>query len=100
MVLALIYIIREEKAGDLDNFQDNEIGQNFFVLQTKGNNGFHRVWSKEIEYEVICLDRKTMGINIVPDSGVIVRSPRNVSGGKIKEVVEDKSSWILLFVKI
>ena len=55
--------------------------------------------TKEIEYEVIRSDRKTLGINIDPDNGVIVRSPRNVSEGKIKEVVEDKSSWILKKLK-
>ena len=48
-----------------------------------------------IKYEVVRSDRKTMGIIVDPDKGVIVRSPRNVSEDKIKEMVKKKSSWIL-----
>ncbi|MFW6030295.1 MAG: M48 family metallopeptidase [Halanaerobiales bacterium] len=51
--------------------------------------------SKEIHYDIVKTDRKTMGIIVDPDEGVIVRSPKNVSEGKIEEVVKKKSSWIL-----
>ena len=61
--------------------------------------GIIELGSKKIKYEVIRSDRKTLGINIEPDRGVIVRSPHNVSERKIKEVVEDKSSWILKKLK-
>ena len=36
-----------------------------------------------------------MGIIVDPDEGVIVRSPKNVSEGKIEEIVKKKSSWLL-----
>ena len=48
-----------------------------------------------IKYDIIRSDRKTMGIIIDPDEGVIVRSPKNVSEDKIKGIVKKKSSWIL-----
>jgi len=48
-----------------------------------------------ITYEVIKSDRKTLGIKIDFDSGIIVRSPQKLSQNKIKEVLQDKSSWIL-----
>ena len=48
-----------------------------------------------INYEIIRSNRKTMGIIVDPDEGVIVRSPQNVSEDKIKEVVKKKSSWLL-----
>jgi len=36
-----------------------------------------------INYNIIRSDRKTIGIIVDPDNGVIVRSPQNVSEGKI-----------------
>jgi predicted metal-dependent hydrolase len=49
----------------------------------------------KINYKIIRSKRKTMGIIIDPDKGVIIRSPQNVSEEKIEEVVKKKSSWLL-----
>ncbi|MFW5856142.1 MAG: M48 family metallopeptidase [Bacillota bacterium] len=48
-----------------------------------------------INYEIVRSDRKTMGIIVDPDQGVIIRSPKNVTREKIEEVVKKKSSWLL-----
>jgi len=36
-----------------------------------------------------------MTIGFTADEGVIIRSPKNVSAGKIEEILKKKSSWIL-----
>lgn len=48
-----------------------------------------------VKYDVIKSDRKTLGIQVDPQKGVIVRSPKKVSEDKIQEVVKNKSKWIL-----
>jgi len=50
---------------------------------------------KVINYDVVRSDRKSMGILVDPDEGVIVRPPRNVSEEEIKKIVKKKSSWIM-----
>src|SRR6056297_980617 len=49
----------------------------------------------KINYKIVRSNRKTMGLIVDPDEGVIIRSPKNVSEEKIKEVVKKKSSWLL-----
>ena len=51
--------------------------------------------SKVIEYDVVRTDRKTVGINIDPEKGMVVRSPEELTDEEIEEVIENKSSWIL-----
>ncbi|SDL68871.1 M48 family metallopeptidase [Halarsenatibacter silvermanii] len=50
--------------------------------------------SEKVEYDVVRTDRKTVGINIDPEKGIVVRSPKDLSESEIKDLVEDKSSWI------
>lgn len=55
--------------------------------------------SEEIEYDVVRTDRKTVGINIDPEKGIVVRSPEELTDDEIQEVIENKSSWILKKLK-
>lgn len=51
--------------------------------------------SKVIEYKTIRTKRKTIGICVSPEKGVLIRVPQGISNRKIKEVVFKKSNWIL-----
>jgi len=57
--------------------------------------GTVKIGSKVIDYEVIRTDRKSLGIHIEPKRGIIVRSPKQITDEKIKEIVKGKGSWIL-----
>lgn len=48
-----------------------------------------------INYKTIRTGRKTLGINIDPEKGVIVRSPKRLSDNKIEYMIRKKASWIL-----
>ncbi|MFW6029301.1 MAG: M48 family metallopeptidase [Halanaerobiales bacterium] len=48
-----------------------------------------------VNYDIVRTNRKTLGIVIDPEKGVLVRSPENLSEDKIHKVVSDKSTWIL-----
>jgi|GEM_PF-5205210 len=48
-----------------------------------------------IEYEVIRSSRKTIGFEVNPEKGVLIRSPENLSSNRIKELVKKKAGWIL-----
>ncbi|SJZ82649.1 M48 family metallopeptidase [Selenihalanaerobacter shriftii] len=48
-----------------------------------------------IEYEVIKSSRKTIGFEVNPEKGVLIRSPKNLSSHQIKEMVKKKAGWIL-----
>ena len=48
-----------------------------------------------INYKTIRTGRKTLGINIDPEKGVIVRSPKSLSDNKIEDMIRKKASWIL-----
>ena len=51
--------------------------------------------NKTIEYQVIRTKRKkTIGIVIDPDKGVIIRAPKRISDGEIQKIVKKKSDWI------
>src|SRR6056297_1128014 len=57
--------------------------------------GTVKIGSKVIDYEVVRTDRKSLGINIEPKKGIIVRSPNQITDDKIKEIVKGKGGWIL-----
>ena len=48
-----------------------------------------------IEYGIVRTKRKTVGINIDLEEGVVVRSPEKINDEKIEEIVKKKSDWIL-----
>ena len=48
-----------------------------------------------IEYSIVRTNRKTVGINIDLEEGVVVRSPKRLNDKKIEEIVKNKSDWIL-----
>lgn len=48
-----------------------------------------------IEYGIVRTNRKTVGINIDLEEGVVVRSPKKINDEKIEEIVKKKSDWIL-----
>lgn len=58
--------------------------------------GFLEFKNKTIEYNVIrSKRRKTVGIIIDPEQGVVVRVPENLAKDKIKELVKSKVNWII-----
>ena len=48
-----------------------------------------------IEYNIVRTNRKTLGINIDLEEGVVVRSPEKLNNKKIEDIVKNKSDWIL-----
>ena len=47
-----------------------------------------------LSYQIIRSDRKTIGIQIMPDGSVTVRCPKRMRRDDIKRFVESKSDWI------
>lgn len=45
-------------------------------------------------YQIIRSDRKTIGIQIMPDGSVVVRCPKRMRLDDIRRFVESKSDWI------
>ncbi len=48
-----------------------------------------------ITYDVVRTDRRTLGISIDSDKGIIVRSPETLPADRIEELVRSKAAWIL-----
>ena len=48
-----------------------------------------------IDYKIVYSKRKSIGISVGPDSGVIVRAPYRTSMKTIENLVISKSSWII-----
>lgn len=51
--------------------------------------------SKEISYQIIRSQRKTMSLEIKSDGQIIVRAPLRLSMVRIRKFVEGKQEWIL-----
>ncbi len=51
--------------------------------------------SAEFRYRVVKSDRKTVGITVDPDRGVLVRAPAGYHGEPLSVVVRRKTPWIL-----
>lgn len=47
-----------------------------------------------LQYKVIRSNRKTVGIQILPDGEILVRAPYLLSESEIEKVVSDKEGWI------
>ena len=47
-----------------------------------------------LSYQIIRSDRKTIGIQIMPDGSVTVRCPKRMRSDAIKRFVDSKSDWI------
>lgn len=50
---------------------------------------------KRIEFTVERKKRKTVGISVTPEKGVLVSAPRWVDRGQLEDIVEKKGGWIL-----
>lgn len=50
---------------------------------------------KDINYELIFQDRKTLGIKVFPEGSVKVYAPNETTDEKIEEKVKEKARWIL-----
>ena len=48
-----------------------------------------------IEYELICSRRRTLGITVHPDGRVTVRAPQRASTADVEAIVRKKSGWIV-----
>jgi predicted metal-dependent hydrolase len=51
--------------------------------------------NQSIDYKVVYSRRRSIGINIGPDSGVTVRAPYRTSLKTIQSMVQSKSAWII-----
>ena len=49
---------------------------------------------KTYNYIIMRSDRKTIGIQIMPDGSVVVRCPKRMRQDDIKRFVESKTDWI------
>ncbi len=47
-----------------------------------------------VSYQIIRSNRKTIGIQIMPDGSVVVRCPKRMRLDEIRRFVESKSDWI------
>ena len=56
---------------------------------------FIQFGSKRIDFHLTYSNRKSLGISIMPDMGVIVKAPLNTPIEKIKEKLKKKASWII-----
>jgi predicted metal-dependent hydrolase len=51
--------------------------------------------SRQIDFILEYTNRKSLGITVRPDLGVIVKAPANTSVDKIKEMIRKKAPWII-----
>lgn len=51
--------------------------------------------SKKIDFQVVYSLRKTLGITVTPDLGVLVKAPMESPFDKIKEKIIKKAAWII-----
>ncbi len=51
--------------------------------------------SRQIAYQIIYSDRKTLGITVRPDQTIVVMAPKDASLDKIKEKIQKKAPWII-----
>lgn len=50
--------------------------------------------SRQIDFEIVFSDRKSLGITITPEMDVIIKAPLETSIEKIKEKVKKRAGWI------
>lgn len=55
---------------------------------------FIYIGKEKIEYQLIWSSRKTVGISIDPEHGVVVRAPKYLGEKRVTELVQEKSLWI------
>lgn len=53
-----------------------------------------RISKEGISYKVVFSRRRTIGISISPDKGVIIRAPLRTSVSTIEEVVSSRTGWL------
>ena len=51
--------------------------------------------SKQIDFDIVYSDRKSLGITITPEMDVIVKAPLGTSLEKIKEKIKKRAPWII-----
>src|SRR5690625_6295013 len=54
-----------------------------------------RYGKQKIEFDLIYMDRKTLGITVHPDRSVEVKAPADASREKIFQKVRSRASWIV-----
>ena len=54
---------------------------------------------QKFEYNIVYSARRSIGISVSPDKGVIVRAPYRTSMRTIQRLVESKSGWILKHIE-
>jgi predicted metal-dependent hydrolase len=51
--------------------------------------------SKQIDFQIVYSERKTLGITVTPDMEVLVKAPNDSSLSKIEEKLKKKAPWII-----
>jgi predicted metal-dependent hydrolase len=51
--------------------------------------------SKQIEFQLVYSDRKSLGITVTPEMKVLVKAPTDTSMEKVKEKIRKKAPWII-----
>ncbi len=51
--------------------------------------------SKEIEYQIAFVDRKSLGITVTPDMEVLVKAPKDTEIAKIRSKIRKRAPWII-----
>jgi len=54
---------------------------------------------RQIDYEIIYIDRKSMEISVHPDKKVVVKAPINTNEETIKSRIQKRAAWILKQIK-
>ncbi|OSY87653.1 metal-dependent hydrolase [Tenacibaculum holothuriorum] len=57
--------------------------------------GFVQYGSEKIMYNILFVDRKSLGITVYPNRNVEVKAPLNTTLDKIQKKVKKRASWIL-----
>ena len=53
------------------------------------------IWNRgQTEYTLIRSDRRSIGLEVTPEGGLIVRAPRFASKAQIEKLLRDKADWI------
>lgn len=54
-----------------------------------------KIQNKTLEYAIVRSSRKSIGLEVSPGNGLLIRAPERVSRKRIKQVIRDKAPWIL-----
>ncbi len=54
-----------------------------------------KIDNKTLEYDIVRSSRKSIGLEISPGKGLLIRAPKRVSRKRIEGVIKEKNPWIV-----